>query len=89
MKGMTYNKVLLNGYIVICKNPQISHAIWDLQEQHIDLKAVAKADYIIHLAGAGVMDKRWTKKYKEQIAQRFKNYYWDDPCQHRERVATW
>src|SRR5688572_16931009 len=51
------------------KNPQISHAVWNIQEQQIDLKAVAKADYIIHLAGAGVMDKRWTKKYKAQIAE--------------------
>ena len=28
---------------------------------------MAKADYIIHLAGAGVMDKRWTKKKKKEI----------------------
>ena len=51
------------------KNPQISHAVWNIQEQQIDLKAVAKADYIIHLAGAGVMDKRWTERYKKQIVE--------------------
>jgi len=28
---------------------------------------IRKADYIIHLAGAGVMDKKWTKEYKQQL----------------------
>ena len=51
------------------QNPQISHAVWDIGKQQIDLTAVAKADYIVHLAGAGVMDKRWTKKYREQIVE--------------------
>ncbi|MBA2561881.1 MAG: TIGR01777 family protein [Chitinophagaceae bacterium] len=49
------------------QKPQISYAVWNIEEQQIDITAVVKADYIIHLAGAGVMDKRWTKKYKEQI----------------------
>lgn len=29
--------------------------------------AVSKADYIIHLAGAGVADKRWSKERKQEI----------------------
>ena len=33
----------------------------------IDNEAIAKADYIIHLAGAGVMDKKWTEEYKKEI----------------------
>ena len=28
---------------------------------------VKKADHIIHLAGAGVMDKKWTEEYKKEI----------------------
>ncbi len=44
------------------KNPQLNYAVWNIKKQQIDLNAVLKADYIIHLAGAGVMDKRWTKK---------------------------
>lgn len=40
---------------------------WNVEAQTIDKDAVAKADYIIHLAGAGVADKRWTKKRKQEI----------------------
>src|SRR5687767_300147 len=51
------------------QNPQISHAVWNIPEQQIDITAIAKADCIVHLAGAGVMAKRWTKKYRKQIVE--------------------
>ncbi len=40
---------------------------WNVEEQKIDSDAIAKADYIINLAGAGVMEKRWSEKYKKEI----------------------
>ena len=40
---------------------------WDISKNHIDDKAVQNADFIIHLAGAGVADKRWTKARKKEI----------------------
>lgn len=40
---------------------------WNPGEGKIDREAVAGADYIIHLAGAGIGDKRWTKKRKQEI----------------------
>jgi uncharacterized protein len=46
----------------------LSYAQWNIKDQTIDKDAIAKADYIIHLAGAGVADKRWTKKRKQEIA---------------------
>jgi len=45
----------------------ISFAEWDIQKQTIDKSAFAKADYIIHLAGASVAEKRWTTKRKQEI----------------------
>jgi len=45
----------------------ISFAEWDIQKQTIDKSAFAKAEYIIHLAGASVAEKRWTKKRKQEI----------------------
>ena len=48
-------------------NPKISYGFWDIKNDLIDADAIRKADYIIHLAGAGVMDKKWTKEYKQQI----------------------
>jgi uncharacterized protein (TIGR01777 family) len=40
---------------------------WDPIAGTVDLEALAGVDAIIHLAGAGVGDKRWTKKYKSEI----------------------
>lgn len=44
-----------------------SYAIWDVKEQRIDIEAIQSADHIIHLAGAGVVDKKWTAEYKSEI----------------------
>jgi uncharacterized protein len=49
------------------EDSNISYALWDIKKQLIDNEAIAKADYIIHLAGAGVMDKKWTEEYKKEI----------------------
>ena len=40
---------------------------WDVNEGTIDADSIAKADYIVHLAGANVAEKRWTKGRKQQI----------------------
>lgn len=45
----------------------ITYAAWDIKEQTIDDNALKQAEYIIHLAGAGVADKRWTTKRKKEI----------------------
>lgn len=45
----------------------VTHAKWDIHKKLIDPQAFAAADYVVHLAGAGVADKRWNKKRKEEI----------------------
>ncbi|TDO26972.1 TIGR01777 family oxidoreductase [Sediminibacterium goheungense] len=40
---------------------------WDIEKQIINEEAISSADYIIHLAGAGVAEKRWTKQRKQEI----------------------
>ena len=40
---------------------------WDIKQQSIDPQALADADYVIHLAGAGVADQRWTDERKQVI----------------------
>jgi uncharacterized protein (TIGR01777 family) len=42
-------------------------AHWDIDAGTIDTTAIAAADYIIHLAGAGVADKRWSTARKQEI----------------------
>jgi uncharacterized protein len=46
----------------------VSYALWDLKTSYIDPEAIQRADHIIHLAGAGIAEKRWTKKRKKEIA---------------------
>jgi uncharacterized protein (TIGR01777 family) len=76
--GKTLGHALLEkGYcvIVLTRNPEkqiasspgLSYAKWDIVNKAIDPDVIAKADHIIHLAGAGVADKRWTKKRKQEI----------------------
>jgi uncharacterized protein (TIGR01777 family) len=43
--------------------------IWDIDNQFIEPDALQHVDTIIHLAGAGVVDKRWTKKRKQEILE--------------------
>ena len=47
--------------------PNVSYAIWDVNKGYIDEKAIMNTDYIIHLAGANVAEKRWTEKRKQEI----------------------
>src|SRR4051812_16752811 len=48
-------------------NPATAH--WDIRTGEIDKDVIAGADHIIHLAGAGVADKRWTKERKKEIVE--------------------
>jgi len=40
---------------------------WDVSKGFVDEKAIENIDYIIHLAGAGIADKRWGKERKKVI----------------------
>ena len=49
------------------KDPQVKTSLWDVDNGQIDDHSIDGVDIIIHLAGAGVADKRWTKKRKKLI----------------------
>jgi uncharacterized protein (TIGR01777 family) len=40
---------------------------WNIDKSEIDKEAIEAADYIIHLAGANIGEKRWTTKRKQLI----------------------
>ncbi len=63
----TGNKGVLKTNTATAAPNQLTDAYWNTIDQTIDADAVARADYIIHLAGAGVADKRWTAKRKKEI----------------------
>ncbi|MGN6194756.1 MAG: TIGR01777 family oxidoreductase [Ginsengibacter sp.] len=50
-------------------NPKITYSYWNVTEKIIDAEVVKNADHIVHLAGAGVMDKKWTDDYKKKILE--------------------
>lgn len=75
--GSALTKELLTknyDVIILTRSPEkypntsrLSYAKWNIAEQTIDGDAITRADYIIHLAGAGIADKRWTPKRKKEI----------------------
>jgi uncharacterized protein (TIGR01777 family) len=62
-----YEVVILSRRKKTSVQKNISYAIWDVSKQTIDEEAIKKADYIVHLAGANVGEKRWTQKRKKEI----------------------
>jgi uncharacterized protein (TIGR01777 family) len=46
-----------------------SMARWDPEKDVIDAEVIRSADYIVHLAGAGVADRRWTARRKKEIVE--------------------
>src|SRR6478672_396700 len=82
MIGTALSKMLVGkGYDVILLTRQssvklsqfsfeaasISVAHWNIEDGAIDKDAIERADYIVHLAGANVGEKRWTEKRKKEI----------------------
>ena len=43
--------------------------VWDVEAGIIDIDSLEGVETIIHLAGAGVADKRWSKSRKEEILE--------------------
>lgn len=51
------------------KGHKVPSFVWDVNSERIDEKAFENVDTIIHLAGAGIADKRWTTTRKKEILQ--------------------
>lgn len=49
------------------KSVATSEVTWDPANKQIDLASLSGVEVLINLAGAGVGDQRWTKKYKKLI----------------------
>lgn len=75
MIGSKVTQLLLkNNYevAILSRSPEkitgnIKAYHWDINEGIIDPEALKDAQYIIHLAGAGIADKVWTKRRKETL----------------------
>lgn len=67
LKEKGYNVAILSRTKQPNNNSDIQIYTWNLDKKEIEKKALETADYIIHLAGANIWDKRWTTKRKQLI----------------------
>ena len=51
------------------KDLRVKTYLWDVHKGEIDEACIDGVDTIIHLAGAGVADKRWTNKRKQELVE--------------------
>ncbi|WP_166385168.1 TIGR01777 family oxidoreductase [Polaribacter sp. 11A2H] len=69
--GKRLSKLLIDKnheVVILSRNPKEENEFkWDISSNYIDEIALLDTDYIIHLAGAGIADKRWTKERKQII----------------------
>ncbi len=69
------NYLLEKGYRVIIftrsvkpsRNENYTYVHWDVEKAECDIEALSSLDAVIHLAGAGIAEKRWTSKRKNEI----------------------
>ena len=53
---------------ILTRNPTNNNEYkWNIKESYIDENAFENVTHIIHLAGAGIADKRWTTKRKKEL----------------------
>jgi uncharacterized protein (TIGR01777 family) len=72
--GRQLTKALLGkGYTVshlsrkAGNNPGIKTYVWDIDKGIVDEHCIDGIDTIVHLAGTGIADKRWTDKRKKEL----------------------
>ena len=63
LKATGYKVAILSRH----KSTDQNTYYWNINENYIDPDALTKTEYIIHLAGANIAEKRWTKKRKQKL----------------------
>ncbi len=54
---------------VVRGDPTGTDIVWSPAECRIDTHALDGVDAVVHLAGAGIGDKRWTDEYKRELSE--------------------
>lgn len=50
-------------------DPDVNTYVWDIEKMEIDEECIDGVDLIIHLAGAGIAEKPWSKNRKKQLIE--------------------
>ncbi len=48
-------------------NSPVPIFVWDIKSEYLEEGALENVNHIVHLAGAGIADQRWTEKRKQEI----------------------
>jgi uncharacterized protein len=57
-----------HGVVPLVRRPARPGEVeWDPVRHRLDPAALANADAVVHLAGAGIGDRRWTESYKREL----------------------
>ncbi len=68
--GKGYKVIILSRETIGKRHKEnLSYARWNVKTQEIEQASIQAADHIIHLAGAGVVEKKWTAAYKKEIVE--------------------
>jgi uncharacterized protein (TIGR01777 family) len=73
-KNLT-NLLLSKGYIVshLSRKPEnnslVKTYLWNVNKSQIDENCIKGVNIIVHLAGAGIAEKRWTKSRKKELIE--------------------
>ena len=65
-------KLSLSGHEVVQlvrRTPNSNESRWNPATGQIDASVIDGADAVIHLSGAGIGDRRWTTKYKQELVE--------------------
>lgn len=67
------SELLKKGYTVshlsrkLGKDPDVKTFLWNVEKGEIDVNCIRGVDTIVHLAGAGIADEKWTDERKQEI----------------------
>ena len=65
-------KLRLAGHEVVQlvrRTPNANESKWNPATEQIDASVIDGSDAVIHLSGAGIGDRRWTTKYKQELVE--------------------
>ena len=54
---------------LVRRTPNANESRWNPATGQIDASVIDGADAVIHLSGAGIGDRRWTTKYKQELVE--------------------
>lgn len=59
--------VLVRSLEGLAMRKNVTYVLWDIEKQYIAPEVSEKIDTVIHLAGANIAEKRWTKERKASL----------------------